>query len=107
MSTNNLMDPNQYGFIAGKSCKSNLIDCCEDWSSALGGGDCTDIIYLDFQKAFDTVPHQRLLKIIQAYGISGTTYEWIKDFLHDNVLYIQDRVNSSFGLALTSAATHP
>ena len=40
-----------------------------------------DTIYLDFAKAFDTVPHQRLLNKLHSYGIRGKTYEWIKDFL--------------------------
>jgi hypothetical protein len=40
-----------------------------------------DIILLDFSKAFDKVPHQRLLHKIHHYGITGTTYAWLMDFL--------------------------
>ena len=39
------------------------------------------MIYLDFQKAFDTIPHQRLLSNVHAYGIRGKVYEWIRNFL--------------------------
>jgi hypothetical protein len=39
-----------------------------------------DIIYLDFQKAFDTVPHQRLINKLQSYGICGNILWWIRDF---------------------------
>ena len=40
-----------------------------------------DVIYFDFWKAFDTVPHSRLLLKLVAYGISGNVLNWIKSFL--------------------------
>ena len=43
----------------------------------------TDIIYLDFQKAFDKVPHKRLLLKLEAAGIRGSIYKFICDFLSD------------------------
>ncbi len=46
------------------------------------GGPAVDAIYLDFQKAFDTVPHERLLLKLEGYGITGTLHSWIADFLH-------------------------
>ena len=42
-----------------------------------------DIIYLDYQKAFDTVPHKRLLKKLKWYGFNGKLLLWIKDFFTD------------------------
>ena len=44
-------------------------------------GKVVDSVYLDFQKAFDTAPHQRLIKKLKAYGISGSVYEWIDEYL--------------------------
>ena len=41
-----------------------------------------DMIYLDFQKAFDTVSHLRLITKLKAYGIEGNLLRWIKNFLH-------------------------
>ena len=41
----------------GRSCLTNLLTALNDWTSALDNGNGTDIIFLDFQKAFDTVPH--------------------------------------------------
>jgi len=49
----------------------------------MDNGTDTDIIFLDFQKAFDTVPHCRLIKKLDAYGIKGKLLLWIKDFLHN------------------------
>jgi hypothetical protein len=40
-----------------------------------------DLILLDFSKAFDKVPHERLLYKAQYYGIDGSTLLWIRDFL--------------------------
>jgi len=39
------------------------------------------VIYLDFQKAFDKVPHRRLMLQVKSFGIVGRIYEWIKDWL--------------------------
>ena len=81
MTTNNLFTECQHGFIAGKSCTTQLLEYIEDITQALDTGMGVDVIYLDFQKAFDKVPHQRLLKKLYAYGIRGHTYQWIKEFL--------------------------
>ena len=42
-----------------------------------------DVIYLDFQKAFDKVPHRRLMLKINAMGINGEISNWIEDWLKD------------------------
>jgi len=44
-------------------------------------GNSVDVIYLDFAKAFDTVPHQRLLEKLKAHGIGGKLWNWIKSWL--------------------------
>ena len=62
MTENNFFSPEQHGFISGKSCTTQLLEFLEDLTEALDSGKDVDIIYLDFQKAFDKVPHKRLLK---------------------------------------------
>ena len=52
-------------------------------------GHSVDILYMDFQKAFDSVPHRRLLKKMKAYGITGKTWESIKDFLADSIFQVK------------------
>ena len=67
MTTNNLFTECQHRFIAGKSCTTQLLEYIEDITQALDTGMGVDVIYLDFQKAFDKVPHQLLLKKLYAY----------------------------------------
>ena len=51
----------QHGFIKGKSCLTNLLETFEAWTKALDDGYDADVVYLDYRKAFDTVPHAGLL----------------------------------------------
>ena len=61
MEANRLFTKHQHGFRKGYSCVTQLIEVLEQWTEELDKHNCIDTIYLDFQKAFDTVPHQRLL----------------------------------------------
>ena len=78
---NNLITDEQHGFVPRKSCLTNLLESLEDWTHVLDDKESLDIIYCNFKKAFDSVPHQRLLKKISAYGIRGQILNWIRDFL--------------------------
>ena len=49
----------------------------------IANGAVVDAIYLDFEKAFDTVPHRRLLEKLKAYGIGGNLHKWIGEYLRD------------------------
>ena len=51
------------------------------WTRILEGGECIDTIYLDFAKAFDTVPHERLLLKLSQFGIKGHVLNWVRSFL--------------------------
>ena len=75
-----LITQHQHGFTIERSCLTNLLTVLNDWTSALDNGIGTDV---DFQKAFDTVPHCRLIKKLDAYGIKGSLLLWIKDFLSE------------------------
>ena len=55
----------QHGFVLGKSCFSNLLETVQEINRILENGDEVDLIYFDFQKAFDKVLHERLpLKLL-------------------------------------------
>jgi hypothetical protein len=58
---------------------TQLLVVIELWMQMLDSGDPVDAIYLDFSKAFDIVPHQRLLSKLKAYGIVGGINDWIVD----------------------------
>ena len=46
-------------------------------------GGVVDSIYMDFSKAFDSVPHRRLIGKLESYGVKGKILNWIKDFLSE------------------------
>ena len=81
MNTNNFFSRHQHGFRSGLSCVTQLLETIDDWTRILDEKKGIDVIYFDFQKAFDTVPHQRLLAKLHSYGIRGNILKWIKDFL--------------------------
>ena len=81
MTENDLLSPKQHGFIQGRYCVTQLLAVLDSWTLALDEGGNIDTIYLDFAKAFDTVPHQRLLTKLRGYGIEGRILTWIKAFL--------------------------
>ena len=58
-------------FLKGKSCVTQLLEYLEDITEAMDNGNDMDVIYLDFCEAFDKIPHQRLLKKLEKYGIKG------------------------------------
>jgi methylaspartate ammonia-lyase len=62
---------------------TQLIEVMEQWTEDLDKKNSIDVIYLDFQKAFDTLPHKRLIHKLKGYGISGNLLLWIQDFLHE------------------------
>ena len=81
MESNNLFTNHQHGFRSGRSCQTQLLEVIEDWTFNLDGKNKMDIIYLDFQKEFDTVPHKRLLQKLKGYEICGNLHKWIENFL--------------------------
>ena len=70
-----LLSPKQHGFISGRSTVTQLLNYLDRCIQNTIDGHVVDAIYLDFAKAFDTVPHRRLLGKMEAYGISGTVLE--------------------------------
>ena len=81
MVKHKLFSDDQHGFVPSRSCMTQLLIALDEWTLELDKGEPVDAIYLDFRKAFDTVPHQRLLKKIEHYGIKGKLLDWIRAFL--------------------------
>ena len=81
LETNSILCDAQHGFRKNRSCKTQLITAVHDIATRLSSGDQVGILFLDFSKAFDKVPHARLLHKLEYYGIRGAYLERIKDFL--------------------------
>jgi hypothetical protein len=78
---NNLIRDSQHGFMPGKSCASNLVTFMDYVTRAVDEGESVDIFYLDFAKAFDKVPRQRLIKKLTAKGVDANVVQWIGNWL--------------------------
>ena len=79
--TKDIFISNQFGFMKGKSCLSQLLTVFHDWAHNRNSGLPTDVVFLDFTKAFDSVPHERLLLKLHAYGIREPLLSWVRSFL--------------------------
>ena len=78
----NLINSSQHGFVKNISCLTNLLEFLEYVCNYIDKGLPVDIIYLDFRKAFDKVPHKRLMVKVKAHGIGGKIWRWIDDWLN-------------------------
>ena len=83
LEKNNIIRDSQHGFRNRSSCLTNLLDFLHNIYEMYEEGRAVDIIYLDFQKAFDKVPHRKLLNKVESHGISGHIHRWISDWLCD------------------------
>ncbi len=77
----NLISARQHGFVQQRACVTNLLECQHEISVSLGKNKSIDVLYTDFEKAFDKVSHRKLIVKLEAYGIGGKLLEWIKSFL--------------------------
>jgi hypothetical protein len=94
---NGLLNSSQHGFLPGRSTSTALLSFLEELSSSLDDRKCADAIFLDFSKAFDTVPHKRLLLKLHTYGFGGLVLNWISAFLQNRQLRV--KVGGSFSAA--------
>ncbi|BHF62021.1 hypothetical protein SprV_0100500200 [Sparganum proliferum] len=81
LEQNHLLSDSQHGFRKSRSCVTNLLYCLEHWTRAVDRGDMVHVIYIDFKKAFDSVPHHRLLYKLSRAGVRGKLLMWIRSFL--------------------------
>jgi hypothetical protein len=85
------------------SCETQLVEALDDWTTAMNKGQSqVDAIVLDFSKAFDMVPHQRLIHKVNSYGITGKTQHWIHAFLSSRTHEVVVNGTSSNTQAVTS-----
>ena len=83
MNQNEYFSDRQYGFMKGRSTTLQLIRVMEIWTDVLDRGGCIDVVYCDFMKAFDKVPHNRLVQVLENYGVPDPVLRWIRCFLNN------------------------
>ena len=80
-SRNNILYDLQHGFRERRSCETQLLQLIEDLAQNMTEGKQTDLILLDFSKAFNKVSHLKLLYKLQVHGVRGKTLGWTESFL--------------------------
>ena len=81
LKNNQVLSDSQHGFRAGFSCTTQLVSLIDDVSYNMDARRQVDMILLDFSKAFDTVPHHRLLQKLKYYCIDNQIIKWITKWL--------------------------
>ena len=81
LRTYELIEKSQHGFLPHKSCVTNLLEFLEVITRLIDEGNNVDVVFLDFSKAFDKVPHVRLMSKVRAHGIVGNVAGWIEEWL--------------------------
>ena len=88
LEKHSILTPAQHGFRTKRSCETQLIATIHELANGLSDGQQIDAILLDFAKAFDKVPHKRLLHKLQYYGVSDYTLKWVESFLNSRKQHV-------------------
>ena len=91
LADNKSIPKEQHGFVPNRSCFTNLLDTMDNISKLQDMGIPVDEVFLDFSKAFDKVPHQRLIYKLNALGIRGPILNWIESFLSQRTQRVKIR----------------
>ena len=97
LESNQLIHKHQYGFQRQRSTEHALLHVLNTISTALNENKYCIGIFLDLKKAFDTVPHDILLKKLQKLGITGTALEWFTSYLSNRTqkVVVNDTLSDS------------
>ena len=102
---NNLLDKNQHGFLPCHSTTSQLLGCQYDWSCANDVGYPVDVVYIGFNKAFDTVSHCKLASKLKSSNFFHKTIDWIFSSLLNRTQAVKRNRNISCSSHVTSVAS--
>ena len=97
-----LLSENRHGFMTGRSFTTQLLEFLDIWSQILVDVDNIDMIYLDLAKAINTVPHRRLFKTLDWYGVQGNSWIWLREYLKDRKQYMVVNCEKSIDGEVTS-----
>ena len=77
-----LINTSEHGFLRAKSCLTNILCFLEEITKWVDDGSPVDVVYLDFQKAFNKVPHQFFLFKLETHGIGNDVNNWMKKMVY-------------------------
>ena len=97
-----ILTDHQHGFRAKRSTETQLIQTIHDISKSLDEKKTVDMAILDFSKAFDKVPHKRLIHKLKYYGITGPISSWIENFLTERTQQVVINGSASTPIQVTS-----
>jgi hypothetical protein len=87
--TNALISSEQHGFLSRRSTVTQLLETYHDWCASVNDRKFLDVLFVDFQKAFDSCSHVKLLEKLSKYGIQDHLLCWIKNFLSYRTQVVQ------------------
>ena len=87
--TNNLISDVQHGFRSKLSTQSNMLEMCNLMVNNIECGNNAELITIDLCKAFDSIPHNKLIHKLSKYCIIGKTLNWISSFLNNKVFNVR------------------
>jgi Reverse transcriptase (RNA-dependent DNA polymerase) len=104
LRTNNLINKNQHGFLPKRSCITMLVHILDEWvyNLAKKGAKQIDVLNLDWSKAFDKVPHKRLISKLWSYKIRGPALQWLSSFLSGRTQKVVYRGECSLPISVPS-----
>nr|VZI49929.1 unnamed protein product [Spirometra erinaceieuropaei] len=102
LEQHHLLSDVQHGFRSGRSRLTNLLFTLERWTKERDEGNVVLAIYIDFKKAFDSVPHQRLFYKLRNAGIRERLLVWIQSFLAGRSQRVQVRRQQSSDVSVLS-----
>ena len=83
LTENDLICSSQHGFLSKRSTLTNLLEFITFVGEAYDTGENIDVLYFDLQKAFDKVPHERLIFKIEKMGVCGKVLQWVTEWLRE------------------------
>ena len=102
LEDNKILYDLQHGFRSSRSCETQLLSFVQELAKDNNDNIQTDIIIMDFAKAFDKVPHRHLIYKLNYYGIDPNTINWIRDFLSNRTQTVVLEGQQSNKLSVTS-----
>ena len=102
LSTNSLINANQFGFRSGHSTADQLLLTYNNISIFTDSGKTVDLVFFDFMKAFDKVIHNIVLDKLTFIGVSPELVGWIKCFLVERIMQVRISGVTSSSVPVTS-----